>query len=87
MATNQHMAQRTRDIGIRMALGARRGQMVRLVLWQGLALAGAGIVVGIVLALALSKLVVGLLFGTVLIVSALTYFPVLALGPLAEGLL
>ncbi|MET0724772.1 MAG: potassium-transporting ATPase subunit KdpA, partial [Leifsonia sp.] len=31
-------------------------------------------------------LFVGLLFGTVLIVSALTYFPVLALGPLAEGL-
>jgi len=29
---------------------------------------------------------VGLLIGTVLLVSALTYFPVLALGPLAEGL-
>jgi K+-transporting ATPase ATPase A chain len=29
---------------------------------------------------------VGLLLGTILIVSALTYFPVLALGPLAEGL-
>ena len=57
------VVQRTRDIGIRMALGAGHGQMVRWMLWQGLALAGAGVVAGIVLALALSKLVAGLLFG------------------------
>ncbi len=57
------VAQRTRDIGIRMALGAGRRQVVRWVLLQGLALAGAGVVAGIALALALSHLIAGLLFG------------------------
>jgi predicted permease len=57
------VAQRTRDIGIRMALGAAGGQVVRMVLRQGLWLAAAGIAVGLTAALGLSRLLQGMLFG------------------------
>jgi predicted permease len=56
-------AQRTREIGIRVALGARTGDVRRLVLRHGLRLAGAGIALGIGASLALTRVVAGLLFG------------------------
>lgn len=46
------VASRTREIGVRVALGAGRGQILRLVVGQGLLLAAIGIVVGWVLAAA-----------------------------------
>jgi len=55
--------QRTQEFGIRMALGARSGNVVLLVLRQGLRLAGVGVVIGIPAAIAGSKLLTGLLFG------------------------
>ena len=56
--------QRTQEFGIRMALGAGAGNVVRLVLRQGLGLVLAGMVIGIPAAVAGSRLMASLLFGT-----------------------
>ncbi len=57
------VAQRTREIGIRMALGARRGSVVGMVLRQGLGLTAIGLAIGITLAGIASRLLGSLLFG------------------------
>jgi putative ABC transport system permease protein len=54
--------QRTREIGIRLALGAQRGSVLALVLQNGLKLTGAGIVLGLSGSLALARLLRNLLF-------------------------
>jgi putative ABC transport system permease protein len=54
--------QRTREIGIRMALGATRRDVVSLVLRQGIKLAGIGVVVGIAAALGLTRVLTKLLY-------------------------
>lgn len=56
-------SQRTREIGIRMVLGAEEATVVGLILVQGLKLAGMGVGFGLVIALGLMGLVEGLLFG------------------------
>jgi predicted permease len=57
------VAQRTREIGIRMALGAQRGEVVRMVVRQGMAIALAGIAAGVVAALGLTRFMASLLYG------------------------
>jgi putative ABC transport system permease protein len=57
------VAQRTQEFGIRMALGARRGDVVRMVLGQGLRLALFGLLIGLAGSLAVARLIAGLLFG------------------------
>ena len=57
------VTQSTHDIGVLVALGARPGNIIRLVVWQGMQLAGIGIVVGLVGAAALTRVMASLLFG------------------------
>jgi len=57
------VSQRTREIGIRMALGARGADVSRLVIREGMLLAGIGIVIGIGGALMLTRLLSSMLFG------------------------
>jgi putative ABC transport system permease protein len=57
------VSQRTRELGIRLALGARPGAVRALVLGEGMLLAGLGIGLGLVGALGLGRLLVGLLYG------------------------
>jgi putative ABC transport system permease protein len=56
------VAQRTREFGIRMALGARPGDVVRMVVRQGMAIAVLGIAVGLVAALGLTRVMASLLY-------------------------
>jgi putative ABC transport system permease protein len=54
--------QRRREIGLRMALGARAGDVLRLVVGLGLGLTAGGLLAGTLLSLALGRLVAGLLY-------------------------
>jgi putative ABC transport system permease protein len=60
---NYSLALRTREIGLRMALGAQKGQVLQLMLKQGLVLTLIGTAIGIAGALALTRLLSTLLFG------------------------
>jgi putative ABC transport system permease protein len=79
------VAERTREIAIRIALGARGADVVRMVVLKAAALAGVGLIAGLLLAWASSRLLAGLLFG-VTPGDALTYVAS-ASGLLAVALL
>jgi putative ABC transport system permease protein len=79
------VSQRTHEIGVRMAIGARPNDVVRLMIQEGGRLAIAGVVAGSVVALAAARLIRGLLFG-VSATDPLT-FAAVAAGLLAVALL
>ncbi len=62
-AVSYAVSQRSREVGIRLSLGAGRGAVIRLLLTGGLRLVAGGAVVGMVMALIAGKLLEGLLFG------------------------
>lgn len=62
-AVSYVVSQQTREIGIRMALGAQKNQVLKLVLRNGMMLTAAGVVIGLIAALALTRLMSSLLFG------------------------
>lgn len=77
--------QRTREVGIRMALGAERGKVLSLLMWQGARQLAFGLVVGLLLAWGISRLLSGTLFqvnagdpgiflGVVLVLTAIALF-------------
>jgi putative ABC transport system permease protein len=57
------VSQRTNELGIRVALGAQRGEILRMILGEGAAMAVVGLVIGGVAAIPLSQMLKGLLFG------------------------
>ena len=57
------LAQRTREMGLRIALGARRGQVLGAAMRRGLVATGAGIAVGLGVSLAAARLLRGQLYG------------------------
>jgi predicted permease len=71
------VTQGTHDIGVRIALGAPRGSILKMVVRQGMAMAGAGIIAGLAGALVLTRVMASLLFG-VSTTDALTFCGVAA---------
>jgi predicted permease len=56
-------AQRTREIGVRMALGAKEKDVLGLVLWDGLIVIGAGLAIGLLLAAVATRVIASFLYG------------------------
>jgi predicted permease len=75
------VSQRVREIGIRMALGARRGDVLRMVASRGMVLAGIGAGIGVAASLLAARLISGMLFG----VSAYDPLTIAALAAILTG--
>jgi len=80
-----HVVERTSEIGIRMALGAQRSNVLMLIVSDGMKLAGIGIAIGLVAAIALTKVMASVLFGIVPVDAAT--FVIVSTAALAVALL
>ena len=77
------VSQRTSEIGVRLAVGAEGKDILKMIVWDGVRLAGAGLAIGLVLAIALSRTLTSLLFQT-MAADPLTYaFVTTVLGTVA----
>jgi ABC-type antimicrobial peptide transport system permease subunit len=72
------VGQRTQEIGVRLALGAKRVDVLRLILGEGMRMAALGLAAGLLASLGLTRLMAGLLFG-VSATDPLTFVSVAAL--------
>ena len=57
------VTQRTREIGVRVALGAEYRDVLKLVMWRGILLIGVGVIIGVAATLAVGRVISGLLYG------------------------
>jgi putative ABC transport system permease protein len=78
------VTRRTQEIGIRMSLGAQNGDVLALILGEGARMAGLGVIIGVAVSLAVTRLMLSLLFGvsatdplTFIVVGALLSFATL----------
>ena len=78
------VAERTREIGVRMALGARSGQVLRMVVGQGTRVVGIGVVIGVAVAYLSTHALGGLLFGVAAV--DITTFIAMSVFMIAIGL-
>jgi putative ABC transport system permease protein len=78
--------QRTNEIGIRMALGARRGQIAMMMAWKGIRIAMIGVAAGLAAAMVLSRYISGLLYSTsALDTGTFMFVPLVVLGAAAAA--
>lgn len=80
-----HVAERTTEIGIRMALGAQRRNVLLLIVRDGMKLAGVGTLIGLIAAIALTRVTATLMFGVVSTDAAT--FAAVSIGALAVAFL
>jgi putative ABC transport system permease protein len=72
------VSQRTSEIGVRLAVGAEDKDILKMIVWDGVRLAGTGLALGLILAIALSRTLTSLLFQT-MAADPLTYGAVIAI--------
>jgi ABC-type antimicrobial peptide transport system permease subunit len=79
------VAERTREIGVRSALGASRGRVLALVIRQGMILTGLGVAIGLVATAGTTRIIAAMLFG-VSRLDAVTYMGVIVLLGAVAGI-
>jgi putative ABC transport system permease protein len=77
------VAQRTRELGIRLALGAGRGDVLRLVLGHGAALVAVGLILGLVASLMVGRVLLSILYGVAAIDFSALAAAIVSLGVVA----